>query len=93
MLSEITLHDSAVPRVQEAALRRTAVEFEASFLAEMLSHSGFGAARTEQGGGAGEDAFASLLAREHAKVFAQKGGIGLADRIFESLVQSSEAVR
>lgn len=88
MLTPISSTEPVMPRVQEAALRRTAVEFEAAFLAEMMSHTGFGAARTEQGGGAGEDAFASLLAKEHARAFAQQGGIGLAEQIFQSLAQA-----
>ena len=77
-----------LPQTQEAWLCRTAMEFEAAFLAEMLSHSGLGRARTEQGGGAGEEAFSSLLAREQARHFAQAGGIGLAERIFESLARA-----
>lgn len=69
----------------DVALRRTAVAFEAAFLAEMLSHAGLGESRASFGGGAGEDAFASLLTQEHAKALADKGGIGLAEHIFEAL--------
>jgi len=93
MLTAVSQSQIRPPHPQEVELRRTAVEFEASFLAEMMSHSGFGAARTEQGGGAGEDAFASLLAREHARAFAQEGGIGLAEKIFESLADSAGLVQ
>lgn len=89
MLSPISQSEPTLPRAQEAALRRTAVEFEAAFLSEMLSYSGLGASRTEMGGGAGEDAFASLLAREHAVAFAREGGIGLAEQIFDSLARSA----
>ena len=59
--------------------------FEAQFLAEMLQHAGFGAPRSAFGGGAGEDAFASLLVREHARLLAENGGIGLAERLFEAM--------
>jgi len=58
---------------------------EASFLAEMLGHAGLGAVPDGFGGGAGEDQFASFLRAEQAKAMAAKGGIGLAQSIFESL--------
>jgi len=70
----------------EAALRDVAQSLEASFLAEMLKHAGFGQARTEFGGGAEEDQFASLLRQEHAQALAARGGIGLAENLFEALL-------
>lgn len=68
-----------------AALRVVAQELEASFLAEMLKHAGFGASRESFGGGAGEDQFASLLRVEHARALAERGGIGLAESLFRAL--------
>lgn len=68
------------------ALRRAAEELEASFLAEMLKHAGFGAARETFGGGIGEDQFSFLLRGEHARSLARQGGIGLAESLFQSLV-------
>ncbi|MEM7722222.1 MAG: rod-binding protein [Pseudomonadota bacterium] len=68
------------------ALRDVAEELEANFLAEMLKHAGFGESRESFGGGAGEDQFASLLRTEHARALASKGGIGLAESIFRSLL-------
>ena len=67
-------------------LRTAAMEFEAVFLAEMLSQSGLGAMKGPYSGGVGEDAFASMMTREWADKLAAKGGIGLADRIFEALI-------
>lgn len=67
-------------------LRAVAQELEASFLAEMLKHAGFGEARESLGGGAGEDQFASLLRAEHARALADRGGIGLAESLFRALV-------
>ncbi|MEL6479136.1 MAG: rod-binding protein [Pseudomonadota bacterium] len=72
---------------REEALRKTAVEFETLFLAEMLKHAGLGSARESFGGGAGEEAFSGLLAGEQARLLAERGGIGLADRLFESLLE------
>ncbi|QDL94769.1 flagellar biosynthesis protein FlgJ (plasmid) [Paroceanicella profunda] len=69
-----------------ARLRQAAQELEASFLAEMLKAAGFGKAREGFGGGAGEDAFASLLVREQAGMLAARGGVGLAEHIYHALV-------
>lgn len=69
----------------DEAVRGAAEAFEAVFLAEMLKHSGVSAARESYGGGAGEDAFASFLTQEYARLLAARGGFGLADRIFEAL--------
>jgi peptidoglycan hydrolase FlgJ len=64
----------------------TARAFEAAFLAEMLKHSGINAMPTGFGGGAGEDAFSSFLTGEYARLMSERGGIGLAERIFASLM-------
>lgn len=72
-------------RGPDAPLRDVATKFEAVFLAEMFAHTGLGATRESNGGGAGEEAFASLLAREWADKVAAAGGFGLADRIYQAL--------
>lgn len=74
----------STPEAQDP-LREAAKSFEAVFLAEMFSHVGLGAPRKENGGGAGEEAFASFLSREWANEIADKGGVGLADEIYKSL--------
>ncbi|MGL5008441.1 MAG: rod-binding protein [Paracoccaceae bacterium] len=68
-----------------AALREKAMELEATFLAEMLAHAGFGKTREGFGGGIGEDQFGSFLRNEQAKALAAKGGIGLAEHFFRSM--------
>lgn len=73
--------------VREKMMREAAKDFEAVFLTEMLKHAGLGEARESFGGGAGEEAFSGILAAEQAKVMVDAGGIGLADRIFEVLMQ------
>ena len=70
-------------RAQE--LRDVAKAFEASFLAEMLKASGMGKSRSEFSGGAGEDAFASMMVDEQAQLMVERGGIGLSESIFQSL--------
>lgn len=67
------------------ALMDAARALEASFLAEMLTHAGAGRTPEAMGGGAGEDAFASLLVREQARTMTEAGGIGLAASIYDAL--------
>lgn len=74
-----------------AKLMEKAKELEAAFLSEMLSHTGLGESSDSFGGGAGEDQFASFLRNEQARMMVEKGGIGLAQSLFESLVRSQEA--
>jgi len=74
---------SRAARAQE--LRDVAKAFEASFLAEMLKASGLGKSRSEFGGGAGEDAFASMMVDEQAQLMVERGGVGLSESIFQSL--------
>ena len=71
----------------EAAARKAAEAFEAAFLAEMLKISGLNAMPEGFGGGAGEEAFASLLTDEYARLLGERGGIGLAEQVFELLKQ------
>ena len=72
---------------REAAARRTAQDFESAFLAEMLKHTGINRTPETGGGGAGEDAFASFLTGEYARLLAERGGIGLAEQIFNAIHQ------
>jgi Rod binding domain-containing protein len=62
-----------------------AKQLEAGFLTEMLGHAGLGAVPNGFGGGIGEEQFASFLRAEQAKAMVEKGGVGLAQHIFESL--------
>jgi len=73
-------------------LQKIAQELETAFLTEMLKAGGFGASRDTFGGGAGEDAFSSLLLREQAGMMVESGGIGLAEAIVQSIIKESENV-
>lgn len=86
---------SPPPTDSHAELRAVAMELEAAFLSEMLKHAGFGEARGEEsfGGGIGEAQFSSLLLNEHASALSARGGLGLAESIFTSLVRRAEAAR
>lgn len=74
----------------DANLRRVARELEATFLDEMLKSAGLGEARAAFGGGIGEEQFASLLRRQHAEAIAEKGGVGLAEHIFNALKERAD---
>ena len=71
----------------EAEVRKAAEAFEAAFLAEMLKIQRRQRQPEGFGGGAGEEAFASFLTQEYARLLAERGGIGLAEQVFEILKQ------
>lgn len=66
-------------------LKAQAEALEASFLAEMLGHAGLVRTPSDLGGGAGEDQFGSFLREAHAKAIVDRGGIGLAEHLFNAL--------
>ncbi len=72
------------------ALRALSEKLEAQFLAEMLKASGVGKPRETLGGGAGEDHFSSFLTQEYAQAIVQRGGIGLSESIYRSLVKAED---
>ena len=72
--------------LRKSAMKATAEEFEAVFLAEMLSHTSLAKTSDSFGGGAGEDAFKSLMTRQWANQLAKRGGIGLAETIYQSML-------
>jgi flagellar protein FlgJ len=85
---------AAPPRpVPEARLHALAGQLEAGFLAEMLGHAGFGAARESFGGGAGEEQFTSFLRQEQARAIVQAGGVGLAEALFRAMSRGDDAQR
>lgn len=65
-----------------------AKELEAVFLSEMLSYAGMKPETGAFAGGEGEAQFASFLRNEQASLIVERGGIGLAQMIFESLVKA-----
>lgn len=67
------------------ALMENAKAFEATFVAQMLTHSGFSEALSSNGGFGGE-AFSSLLVEQYAEKLVDQGGFGLAEKIYEQLL-------
>ncbi len=76
---------ATTPRNQ--ALYEAALALEARFLSEMLKSAGVGETPEGFGGGIGEDQFASFLRDDQAGAMARHGGIGLAERIFETMTR------
>lgn len=72
-------------------LMAKAEDLEATFLSEMLAHTGLGEMEGSFGGGQGEDQFASFLRQEQARLLVDGGGIGLAEMIFNTMVEAENA--
>lgn len=70
---------------EDQRLWEVAQALEASFLSEMLKGAGLGKSRESFGGGIGEDQFGSFLRDAQANEMVKRGGIGLAQSLFESL--------
>lgn len=79
------------PGARDAALMVQARALEASFLSEMLSYTGLGAAQEEFGGGIGEEQFSSFLRQEQANLMVARGGIGLAEQLFNAMTRNDHA--
>lgn len=86
----------AIPATQrlsperEKILRDKAQQLETQFLSEMLSYTGVNET-SEFSGGIGEDQFSSFLRDAQARAMVDKGGIGLAETIFNSLARRDES--
>ena len=86
----------AIPATQrlsperEKILRDKAQQLETQFLSEMLSYTGLNET-SEFSGGIGEDQFSSFLRDAQARAMVDKGGIGLAETIFNSLARRDES--
>jgi Rod binding domain-containing protein len=72
-------------------IRAAAVEFEASFLAQMLQPM-FQGLKSDGpfGGGQSEGVFRSLLVDEYARSMARSGGVGVAQAVGNELLKMQE---
>ncbi|MDR9482731.1 MAG: rod-binding protein [Salibaculum sp.] len=86
MISETPAGLPGAPQ-QAERLKSAAQQLEASFMAQMLKSAGVGETPQGFGGGIGEDQFASFLRREQAREMAEAGGIGLAQSLFEAMME------
>ncbi len=76
------------PPTKPDALKEAAMRLEAGFLAEMLKSAGLDKPREGLGGGGtGESQFGSFLVQAQAEQIARSGGIGLAETLYQALVE------
>ena len=68
----------------DAALRQAAQDFEATYIAQMLTFSGLDKALTA-GGGDDMSAFTSFYIQSFAENIAENGGFGLADSFYDQM--------
>ncbi len=75
----------------EAKARQAAEDFEAFFLARYLDAMQIGMeADGPMGGGHSEKVFRSVLNDEYAKVISSRGGIGIADTVYQEILRIQE---
>ncbi len=79
---------TAQPPSRHDLLMSKAEELEATFLSEMLAHSGLGEMQGSFGGGEGEEQFSSFLRQEQSRLIVKHGGLGLAELIFNSMLEA-----
>lgn len=73
------------------AARKTAQDFEAVFLAQMLKPMFDGLNAEEPfGGGPGEEMWRSLQVEEYGKAIARQGGIGVAAAVMREILKTQE---
>ncbi|HEY9164309.1 MAG TPA: rod-binding protein [Magnetovibrio sp.] len=72
-------------------IRKTAEEFEAVYLSQMLRPM-FDGIEVEApfGGGQAEDMYRSLMVDEYGKSIAKSGGIGIADQVVREMLRMQE---
>lgn len=75
--------------ISKDAIRKSAQDFEAAFLTQMLTFSGLGKALTT-GGGEDMAAFTGFYIESLAEKITEAGGLGLAERFYQKLLQTSE---
>ncbi len=73
------------------SIRKTAQEFEAVFISQMMRPMFDGIETSAPfGGGAGEDMWRSLQIDEYGKAIARSGGIGIADSVMKEMLKMQE---
>lgn len=73
-----------------ARARAVAQDFEAVFLNTMLQQMFSGVGEGPFNGGYAGGVWRSFLTDEYSKAFAKKGGIGIADQVYRSLMEIQE---
>ncbi len=79
------------PPQQNEKLWKAAESLETVFISQMLKQSGFAKPMDSFGGGIGEEQFASLMADFQAETIVKHKGFGLAEKIFNAMLENSNA--
>lgn len=90
MTESLPIHPLRPPNAavtKNVSARQAAEKLEATFLAEMLKSAGFGEQDNTFSGSAGEDQFASFQRTAMAEQMVKKGGIGLAEAFYKSMME------
>jgi Rod binding domain-containing protein len=83
-----TAQMSATEAARRAAIKKTATDFEASFLSTMMNQMFEGVtASAPFGGGDGEAAYKSFMVEAYAKQMAAKGGVGVAAAVQREMLK------
>jgi Rod binding domain-containing protein len=81
---------AARPAAGAHSLREAAEEFEAVFLAQLLSQINPLPAGDGQGGGIEQGMFHDMFNDEMAKLISRSGGIGVADAVLKEMLKVQE---
>jgi flagellar protein FlgJ len=74
---------------EEAKLDGACKQFEEMYLSQMFQQMRKSSGKSkESGGGEQEEMFQGMLDNERAKTWAQEGGVGLANLLFQQMKQS-----
>ena len=82
----VNAQNAPAPAEKRAEIMERAREFEAVFVGQMLKYSGLEKAISSQSGGFGGEAYSSLLLEQYAGKIVEAGGFGLAEHIYEQLL-------
>lgn len=82
-------HEADVSPQRKEQLMATAREFETVFVGQMLKYSGLTDALSGDSGHGGE-AFSGMLTEQYAGELVEKGGFGLAEEIYQQLLQKEK---
>ena len=75
---------------KDARIRAAAQEFEAMFLGQMVNEMLRDSMPKTMNGGFGEEMFRSMMGDQLGRQLAERGGIGLSDQIYRSLLDRNE---
>jgi peptidoglycan hydrolase FlgJ len=81
-----------LPSQAKAKIDKTAEDFEAVFLSQMLEQMFADVDLTAGYEGPGEDVYKSFMLDEYGKIIAKSGGIGIADHIRREMLKMQETL-